>query len=91
MSVLQALAILDEVRRDSSALPPATWDDAFEAQDEMERAGLSRELWELQCATRDPPDLLMYEFYRWGFDEWQPGPDDLKAFVAACRRLVTGS
>ena len=88
MSSSRVAAVLSEVRRDLGTLPPATWSDTAMAEGEMQRAGLHAELGELHEATRVPPDLPMYEFYRWGYDEWQPGEDGLRAFVASCRRLV---
>jgi hypothetical protein len=79
---------LSEARRDPGALPPVTWSDIEMAEGAMKRVGLHAELTELQEETRVPPSLPMYEFYRWGYDEWHPTEEGLRAFVAACRRLV---
>ena len=93
MSMLRALQVLGDVRRDPSGGRQTTWRVA-DAENAMRREGLDAELGELRRLMQVLPtdlDLPMYEFYRWGYDEWRPSPDDVRAFVETCRRLTGGS
>ena len=88
MTPEEALALIREVLRDSASLRLVAPGDLESAELEMRQRGLTSEIAQIRTWLIDPPDLPMYEYYRFGFDEFNPGPHNEPLLVAVYRHVI---